>query len=127
MERLVSPWILLLSYKSPSLLSTTYSSLHAENKFGQPFCSRYSIATSAGDNKPVILLVWFEISIELKLFELKVSFIIESTASFIFLALLNAVSITFLGVSGTISCYQCCLIPQMYFQCLPMPINKIYQ
>ena len=40
----------------------------------------------------------------MKLFELKVTFIIESTASSIFIALLNAVSVTFLGVLGTISC-----------------------
>ena len=52
----------------------------------------------------MILLMWFEISFEMKLFELKVTFIIESTASSIFIALLNAVSVTFLGVLGTISC-----------------------
>ena len=70
------------------------------------FSSRYPITTSAGDSKPVILLVWFEISFELKLLELKVSFIIESTTSLIFLAVLNAVSITSLGVSGIISCIR---------------------
>ena len=47
--------------------------------------------------------MWYEISFELKLFEVKVSFIIESTTSLIFVALLNAVSITSLGVSGIIS------------------------
>ena len=94
------------------------------------FWSRYFITTFAGDDKPVILLVWFEISIGLKLFELKVSFTKESTASLILLALLNAVSITFLENQeqflvfvnhyvqirqARFHCCQFCLIPQMYF------------